>query len=448
MLSKALQKLSEQALEAFKRYRVAGKCGLTRVPTRRAVIEHFGYDRGAVSFACESQNLERQVWALTDQYRFVHQVLKALSSFRHCAEAIARSFHIDYQYAEPRLGRYLQVLVSKYFHEQEQLNVEALGQTFLHDLAGEAVSWSISGALQGVALEGAHNTIGTYRLRQPVPGDFEVEQTIDEGAVAAVSHPLLAQPPSAFLEFETTARDHHEVRRQYERLVDLLRLFRLGSVRSVALTSKPHSVLQVGGTLYPIASERAAYAYAFTTADQAPLARFIDRTLPCLEQLDSLKRSETARPSLCLAYASYKQALLGQGPLESQAVRALAGLEALFLKPSERDQAYQRFSRRMRTLLGAYGKEPDQVSRALQEAYAIRSAERSAPAPTEAERDERAQPVQSILDWLRIALIVFLQLAEDVGRDTLIDDLESAAHTRGAGSRLTKWLQAQTEVPL
>ena len=438
MLSKALRKLSEQALAALKQPENQRLCRPVLVRYRRPCVRNFKYDAGAISFVIEPRYVERKEWGLTDQYRFINQVIKTLSSYTYCSEALSKSLSASREHLEPRLARYLQVLLSSYVRQQDNSIVTSLSQTFLHDVSGEPIDWAIKGAIRGVSLETDQCRFGKYLLRRPVAKDFELEQGIEDAA----PHPLRANPPSAVLEFRTHAPDHYAVRQEYAGILNLLRLFRVGSVRSVALFSMPQSVLQTAGVLYSAGPAPTPYVYTLADADQALLGRFLEHHQSCATGLKTVGSADGTRALICRAYNTYNIALLGQIHAASQLLLALECLEALLLREEERiDAGCQLLSKRLSGLLDGCGAASEPVVGLLQQAYDIRNAGDHLISGSNLESRSLTSLARSLLNYARITLITFLRTADGTSNEAIIKILDG-------GSRSTRRLLKNTHIPL
>lgn len=439
MLSKTLRKLSEQAIEALKQPDAEHLSRPVLVRRLRPVVQQFAYHAGEVSFVLEPRYIKRKEWSLTDQYRFINQDIKTLSSYTYCSEAMANSFNINREHLEPRLTRYLQVLLSSYLSDQDKSIVAPLSQMFLRDLAGEPVHWAIKGAIRGVAMDADQCRFGKYLLRRPVADDFEVEQGIED----VEPHPLHATPPSAVLEFETDAPDHHAVRQEYAGILNLLRLFRVGSIRSVALTSVPHSVIQTAGVLYSAGPAPTPYVYTMGRADQARLSRFLEHHLSCATRLETIRDTDNKHAIVCLAYKTYTLAVLGQGTAESHVLLALACLEALLLGAQERMGAGRAMllAKRLGNLLRGCDARPEPVTSLLQQAYDIRIARCHLHQSNDAERQSLISLARSILNYARTTLIAFLRTPDRTSLEDIIEMLDGP-------SRSTQRLFRGTDRPL
>nr|MBS0019398.1 hypothetical protein [Gammaproteobacteria bacterium] len=441
MLSKALQKLSEQALEALKQHHTQRSYRPVPARGQHVGVPQLKSEAREASLVPKTPYGEHKEWGLTDQYRFINQEIKTLSSYAYCSGTIARSFKISREHVEPRLTRYLQVLLSTYFHGQDPSIVAPLSQTFLQDLKGEPIHWVIKGAIRGVALENNPCRFGKYLLRRPVTGDFEVAQ----GVQGTAPHPLRANPPSAILEFATHALDHYVVRQEYAGILNLLRLFRVGSVRSVALLSTPHSIIQTAGVLYSAGPAPTPYVYTLRDADQAGLACFLEHHLSCATRLDNIGDTggKDALALICLAYKTYTLALLGPGGARSQLLLALACLEALLLRAQERNavDGAPLLHRRLSNLLCGCGAAPHSAASSLQQAYDIRTAHRHLLESTEVEAQSLIPLAQAMLNAARITLMAFLHAAECTTPEAIIATLDD-------GSRSVQRLLKGADIPL
>lgn len=419
MTAKALQKLSEHALEALKHRSRQGR-GNTQREAHSRHVERLTNDCGKVTFDFKPRLMESEAWGLADQYRFVTEALKPLSSFSHCAEVLARSLRMPREHVESRLARYLQVLVSAPGYKQDRRAVRSLSQQFLRELQGEPVPWAIEGALRGIVLETDQCQFGYYRLRRPVAGDFELEQGVDDER----HNPLLTHPPSALLEFETCARDHFEVRQTYARVLNLLCLYRLGSVGSIALVSTPRAVLQIAGTVYNIAPVQTPYAYPIGKADQGPLTQFVERHLAGPTPLDFSEQAASVPRTLCRAFNGYTRALFSEA-LATQVIFSLGALEELLLQPTERSAAGSRLlGQRLNMLLEACGHPLARPTTILEQASAMRHALHRGLEAVDTELSSPVEVARSVLEYARLVLIVFSQLGTTVDTAALLPALE------------------------
>lgn len=443
---KSLQKLSEQALQAFKLYQDHGQQVVVCSLKARPVIENFEYRNGLVSYQWREGYVERQEWPLVDQFRFVQRALKPLSSYQHCLDTLARFLHSEYERAEPRLIRYLQTLLASYFDAREQPNIEALCETFMRDLTGEYIRWTVRGAIRGIALETEQCVFGKYILRRPVAQDFAIEQSLDEVAHNTGRHPLIIHPPSAFLEFDTYAGDHPSVRKEYEYLEDLLRLFRLGSVTSVALMSMPDSIIHTGGVLYPVVQKQAAYVYSLKASDPQPLARFIEGTLKHLKRVAAVKTRDKQTQAICSAHQSFKQAVVNNSSIPSQILWSVKALQSLFLTATDRDQVRDRLTQRVGTLMACYGKRSEKVCHEMEEGSIIRTAPFHQLAQDATQKPRLSSLAQELIDYARLSLVVFIQLSESVNTLSLIEALDQAERSAAARERLLNLLTEKTTI--
>lgn len=446
---KPLHKLSQQALQAFKIYcQDQGQQVVVSTLKIRPAIESFEYRNGCVSYHWRKSYVARQEWPLADQFRFIQRVLKPLSSYQHCLGILANFLHSRYEQAEPRLIRYLQVLLERYFDAKEQPNIEELCEIFVHDLTGDYVRWTVRGAIRGIALETEQCVFGKYHLRRPVAQDFAIEQSLDDAASETVRHPFITHPPSAFLEFETQAIDHTTLRKEYEYVEDLLRLFRLGSVTSVALMSMPESVIHTGGAFYPVLQKQATYVYHLKASDQRPLETFIECNRTHLKRVAAAKSQEECAQAICLAHQNFKRAVLNHSSIPLQIMCAVTALQSLFLTATDRERVGARLGQRIGTLMACYGRGFEEVCREVEEGWIIRNASRHQFEQGAIEEPGLPFLAQNLIDYARLSLLIFIQFSESWHCKSLIEQLDRAQRSTRAWKRLLNFVTNKATIPV
>src|SRR5207244_3011934 len=117
------------------------------------------------------------------------------------------------------------------------------------------------------------------------------------------------------------------------RLMNTLRLFRLGSVHDVKYLISPDSILRRAFMSFG-KDLSAPYKFDLSTRDAQSLLTFIARIKPLLLTLHG--GNTTARQPADLSFARYSDAVLRGGDLEGRITAAITCLEALFLKGVER----------------------------------------------------------------------------------------------------------------
>ncbi len=115
--------------------------------------------------------------------------------------------------------------------------------TFVNDLEKCPVEWKFKVWINGVWLEDEEYDIyDGVKIRRPMPSDLEVETPfflLPYSTETAGFGPM----PSAILELEYRARQGVEAQNEIEKIINCLRLFRLGSVFSSKMEMLPKSML-------------------------------------------------------------------------------------------------------------------------------------------------------------------------------------------------------------
>jgi hypothetical protein len=301
------------------------------------------------------------------------------------------------------------------------LTPSAKVEAFLADIEGRPVEWRACVWLTGLSLKQQEefelSADGlTLRLRRPRPEDFEEEHWLDEYISLGGKSWHLMVPPTAVLELTMQAQVQNEVHREVQGTLEALLLFRLGSVAYLRQFFTSASVKCLGSALSPMSLPPTDYSYSFGPEDKEPFDRLWRLVRPAV-----LRPGGTApeRPHVEVALGCYKDALLRSGGYAEKIARAVACLEALFLKPSEQSELSRRLAQRVGRLLGFLPIfESLEVYDKVKEAYRIRSKFVHG-APLKADRDN-ARLCETVLNYARISIQCFLQ----IDKSELIKDLD------------------------
>ncbi len=219
-----------------------------------------------------------------------------------------------------------------------------------------------------------------------------------------------------------------------EKTVTLLRLFRVGSVRSVSIDlSEPIKDISKGigsGSVISGNQKRASSNIIIRNEDIVQLRRFWTSILLVAED-NFLK--EDSNNFISIANSHYRESLLEQGIFEKQIAHAVMGLEALFFKPVNEQQELQyRLGLRISKVLGIVSFTPTEVRAAIKDAYFIRSRYAHGGHLNEKEKKKFATKYHGdiknlliqILDYLRISIIIWMTVKQK--KDAFIESIDEA----------------------
>jgi hypothetical protein len=223
-------------------------------------------------------------------------------------------------------------------------------------------------------------------------------------------------PPSAILELKKRAANNLEVQREVELVLDILRLFRLGSTVARNAAYRPKSFIQFGGTLgYPLTQLVVSYRYVIKDSDAPKLNQFYERLSPIVARFSTFATPAVAGDSLLIAFQRYKEALFLAGATEARVTSAITCLEALFLRANERAELSHRLGQRVGAVLAVWGARPIEVYRNVSQAYEIRSAYIHGSSVPQDQQASAPALCERILDYARLSLVAFLQMRASQG---------------------------------
>ncbi len=253
--------------------------------------------------------------------------------------------------------------------------------------------------------------------------------------------------PTAFIEFKTRASDQNEVYRKYQCFIDLLRLFRLGSVTSLSFTPTPESVLRSGGWKWPNTNYDPNYRYTLSANDIGSLNEFISQNEKHVKRVEQAQSDQKSGRSISVAYRRFQDALLDKGPLESRITSTITCLESLLLKATEREELSHRLSQRLSALIKHHDYKPVKVYGEVQRAYDVRSTYIHG---SELETDKKKglnDLAKVVMDYARIAVLTFLQLDETMEKDKIINRLDNALIDENASNKWNKEVIQLIKIP-
>jgi hypothetical protein len=420
-LSALLWDLSKNIIAKVKEYQTEG--GLTQIRTLyvKPKVEDFEYEDGLISHGVSWTHVEKEEWHWKDQYDFIHKVVEHIPEHSDCIAEISKKYKIPKRQAEYWLSRFVQILADKAVDPLSDEFIVDQVTTFIRDLDKSPRDWRIKVWLDGIWLEEEQCELASEMiLRRPNPADLEIERPFEMFPYGTFTFP---QMPSSVLEFGFRAKDPNQVRKEIELILDVLRLFRLGSINASRTEMFPQSIVNSAATLgsAPVAIH---YQYAFQSADVGPLMSLIKKIKPILPS--SFDTPIDGVDPLGIAFQRYKDALHQRGTIESRITSAITCLESLYLKARERMELSHRLSQRVSALLRFFEFIPLKVYNDVSRAYEIRST--FIHGSQIEKRQQKSAPAlcETILEYARVSLLVFFQLKDTAGKEELINKLDNS----------------------
>lgn len=296
---------------------------------------------------------------------------------------------------------------------EEELN--ELIKLFINDLKKRPVIWSAVMWLKGMWLKDEEIEIREgLRIRRPRPEDLMLEFPINE----TFAVPIETECPSAILEVMLRAPDNLSVLNELSKLVIALRLYKLCSIYPTKVMLKPKSILRSSETREPFPAS-IVYPCSLSSEEASELKAFLDRVM---RWIPVIQGHVGLIDYVSIALKRYDEALFNSDPVE-KLTHAVMGLEALYLKPSERMELARRLAQRVAKCISIYGYDTLNVFEVVKEAYDIRSVFVHG-APIELKEHRKIIELgDEIIRYLRLSVLTFLELKNyaKIEKDHLLD---------------------------
>lgn len=401
---------------------------------RKLTIDDFRYGPSGSGYKTKQSTATRQVWDPFEIHDFFVSHIEHLPEMKKLANSISERYDLQPVQAEYNTKALAMAIIGGTLEGMNRKWLNDLIVTFANDLAGSPKKWHVESHIEGIWLEPDKVELsdGTL-LRKPTPEDFEREVLAD---IADIALPFETScVPGAILEcdFLATSDLQRDVRAEQEILA--LRLFDVGSVHSLITHYTPTSL----------------FAFSFSASTQrgfAPSNQYIidSERVPSLQDfVKGVRRIIPAgrflldfgpKDHMTVAIQRYSEALLKPDPPESRLTLAIMGLEALYLKSRERSELSLRLSQRVGKCLACFGFEPLRVFNDVMRSYEIRSTYVHGGFLENDKRSSVEKNLRRILNYLRVSIVIFLQMQNEEGKDAFIALLQHSMLEEKAQEKL------------
>jgi hypothetical protein len=429
-LSSLLWGLAKSIIAKAEEYKASGQLIPTRNLYIKTEVTDFKYEKRSRSYRNSFVSVEKEEWDWRDQFGFIEKVVKNIPEYSACVIEIAKRCQVPDEQANFWVTRFVQFVVSKIVTDDtdDEFLIDQIA-VFLADLDGTPLDWTFVVWLDGLWLEDEKYDIeDKVILRRPIPSDLETETRFGFWPVQLPpTHEMyLWSVPDAILESSYRSSDMQKIQHEIQIILDTLCLFRLGSISATRTTIAARSILQAG-TMYSTPSHLpTTYKYSLSATDTGSLQTFFRKMKPLLSFISTIETSAQRISPLKIAFERYKDALLGQGSIESKITSAITCFEALYLKSQERMELFHRLSQRVSVLLGLLGFGPLKVYNELSQAYEIRSTFIHGSQIDPDRQSSASQLCETIMDYARISLVVFIELQDTIDKEAFISKLDNS----------------------
>ena len=335
---------------------------------------------------------------------------------------------------EELLDSFVSKLISILLEDEPPEKIQNLRQLFLKEINNEPIRNGLSVAIAGLVLRSPKLPItNTISLRQTRREDLETETDSFGHYTDLLRNHLI---PSAYLEIEdysiTEDISDADLQRREWLSIAIFRLFKVASVISIQSKSFSDRLVEGGNSSsYSTDSSSIPHVKIIKESEERLLQHF-------WESIESYIPESFTEPGFSdlrysdIAYRRYTDALLTFGPEEFRITNAMMGLESIFLRDGgELQELSYRLRLRVAKLVSNFGYEPFEVSKAVIDAYEVRSKFVHGGLLKFKSKEKISEKygslnnlIEKILDFLRLAIIVSITMT--VSKDELVSVIDKS----------------------
>lgn len=413
MFEQELGKLAIAIREEVANYKKANS-----VPTRRHVRVRrrdftLKYRLDPVFDNFAPSRIEEDGWDWPDQERFQNSVIKGLKEYDSLVSVLGQD--------AASVDGFARSLCFTSFHGLSDDELTQRVNAFGHELASEPLPVSVIAFIDGISIPDSQLVLSDkFILRAPMQEDLAEYIVLDD--FGGFSFPLAETWFSVVGEFVFDAISTGCAQEEFLRVVEALRLFRVGGVSTNRYRMRSrHSYLQ-GGTATLSGGgpgSKSRFTYALSSSDIATLTKFLGDVAPLLPNALQLDKAATEKE---IAFTRYRDALFQSGPSESAITSAMTSLEALFLEGDP--ELTHRLAQRVSVFLRVLGTQPDaqNIYDKVKKGYKIRSTFIHGSSSKDRAGSDSLAPV--LLEYARVCVLAFFQIA--IPKSDLLKQLDQA----------------------
>ena len=422
-LSALLLSFAEKVIKKLEQLEETGKFTKKQLIYQKPSVSNFKYnDGGSVSYNTSFEDILKEHQFLTDRKSFIETNVKTISEYSQIIKAITKRSICPINEADAIINHLIRYLEGNYTSLQSsQRSLFETIATFLSDIDNTPTIWKVTAFLKGIWLkEESYQITDEISIRRPKASDYEKENFVLESQFG-----FGFPSASAVLELNLTCSSSLQVQQEIGLLVNLLRLFKLGSVTYEKYIWTSNSITRIGAQMFIGAKDVTYYKYEFDSQKIPELSNFIPIMKPCFPNMDlNIQNPEIG----AIAFNRYLDALIRRGPTESRITSAITCLESLYLKGEERMELSHRLAQRVSNLLRLLDLDyrPLEVYNKIILAYDMRSTFIHGGFTKEEHRARLPALCETVLQYARISLLVFFQLKDTLEKEQLINKLDNS----------------------
>lgn len=446
-----LIKLGEKALKMFDSYIVEKNVK----PSMRVYIRHFTTDLEISETSCSSKGsseiIQKPDWSKA-AFDFMEEIIKPMPEFKELIQSVTKRYKNNINTLAKGCNEvnqsvfWLKTFIHRLIYEKLEGTLSdgsliEYASLFKSELELSPLEYRYVHYLDGIFLETDSIIINDSILIRKTKKD-DLEYTRDIFLDIPTPQYMDMAIPSSILEMEISAKDERDCHEYLDRVLNSLRLYKLGSIYSIGSTSTKRTVIWPAGRLggWGHTNYSAARKYTLGESETDRFIKFIN----VIEQKLNFNKEEKEHRTLFISIERYNSALLESVSIDRKLMTAVMGLESLFTLEKDRGENAFKLGIRVAKLLGNLNFDPVRVRALTEEGYNFRNKVVHGSYISQENRKKKNEIFPYILNYLRVSLIIFL-LNQEVGKDKMIQMIDQSTISDIQNEELKKVLKKDIE---
>jgi len=443
MLSSTLYDLAKKIVKCVEESKRKKEIIITKQLSVKAKISDFKYEKESSGFKTSFENTFKEEWHWKNEFDFIEKRIKQLDEYKESNQNISKIFKTSINQSDTWLSKFVHKVANEAMHGIDDRRIIDLITLFICDLERNPILWKPIIWLDGIYMETDIIEItGRCKIKKPEPIDLEYE-------ISYKTFPMFDQMashyiPSAIMTIEHRAKGLSEMLKKIEKIVTILRLFKVGSVSTVRIKWNPISILQPDGTICKTIPSSATFKYELNKEDEKKLQTFFEIIEPKIPTA-VIEKGKGETNFITIAFDRYNDSLLKQDIPESKLASAIMCLEALYLKDEERSELSERLSQRTAVAINFFNYNSLEVFNILKKSYNIRSRFVHGSKIEKEERKGLMKLVEKVIDYARISIVMFLLIGESIEKDKFLSMLNNSLLDDKAKQKLKELIEKKCQ---
>jgi hypothetical protein len=401
-------------------------------------FDKFNYDEdsGSLSYSWSTEIEKEQIPDLNSIENILDENLKS-DIGEKCLKELEEGF--------PETGRDPELLLRTFRHEIARASIEDIEDKeiaekvdiFLSELRNSDIDWQVKIWIDGLTTGGEFQIGDNMTIRPPQEDDLKnIRQH-------SPRNPKHLKAPDSIIEKRIRTNNQRAIQDWLQTLVSTLRLFKVCSAEKRRVNYDNEGIIPgISGMQSNLDSLRThKYKVQITEENSTVLSEFLEKSMTKINERVLSKEDEDY---FTISFERYERALSKSDSSEERLLSSIMSLESLFLREKEMNELSERLSQRIGILMSLLGKNPNEVYNQVKRAYRIRS---SYVHGSKIENSEEANKLErDVLDYNRRAILLFIQVRDEMKKENFISKLDNALLNKDAREQLKDELEEMNDL--